>query len=211
MGSGLPGAGQSRDHRKVRQGVREGVEEGQGANPRARSAQSPAGAGTTRADAWWRPPGARRIAAGLSLDVPGPNLHAQDRGSSHHSLPGRSPGQDLQSPARNWPPTPDSLPPHTAPAHQSAASTFPTAAPSASSAQCSPLSSNLPTLRPRQSGLLPAQTRLRQSTLGQAVLVLAPPPYPGSLRHDPRWSPLRPATSHETTRSHSTFRTVPPP
>ena len=210
MGSGLPGAGQSRDHRKVRQGVREGVEEGQGANPRAslRSHRLEPG---QRAPTLVAAAGAHRIAAGLSLDVPGPNLHAQDRGPSHHSLPGRSPGQDLQSPARNWPPTPDSLPPHTAPAHQSAASTFPTAATSASSAQCSPLSSNLPTLRPRQSGLLPAQTRLRQSTLGQAVLVLAPPPYPGSLRHDPRWSPLRPATSHETTRSHSTFRTVPPP
>ena len=30
LGSGLPGAGQGRDHGEVRQGVHEGVEEGQG-------------------------------------------------------------------------------------------------------------------------------------------------------------------------------------
>ena len=34
VGSGLPGAGQGRDHKQVRQGVRRGVEEGQEVDPR---------------------------------------------------------------------------------------------------------------------------------------------------------------------------------
>ena len=59
-------AGQGRDHWEVRRGVREGVEEGQGADAGARSARSRAGAGTTRAGAWWRRPGARRAVGGRS-------------------------------------------------------------------------------------------------------------------------------------------------
>ena len=36
-----------------------------------------------------------------------PDLHARDRGPGRGRLPGRDPGQDLQSPGRSWPPTPD--------------------------------------------------------------------------------------------------------
>ena len=46
--------------------VREGVEEGQGADAGAGSARSRAGAGTTHAGAWWRRPGARRAVGGRS-------------------------------------------------------------------------------------------------------------------------------------------------
>ena len=66
-----------------------------------------------------------------------------------------------------------------------------------------PLRLRLPALRPRLPGLLPAQTRPRQTALGQAVLP-GPPPHPDPARHDPRWSPLRPTTSHETTHHRLT-------
>ena len=46
--------------------VREGVEEGQGADAGAGSARSRAGAGRARAGAWWRRPGARRAVGGRS-------------------------------------------------------------------------------------------------------------------------------------------------
>ena len=51
---------------RVRRGVREGVEEGQGADAGAGSARSRAGAGRARAGAWWRRPGARRAVGGRS-------------------------------------------------------------------------------------------------------------------------------------------------
>ena len=38
-----------------------------------------------------------------------------------------------------------------------------------------------------------------------------PPPHPDPARHDPKWSPLRPTTSHETTRSRLTHHIGAPP
>ena len=38
--------------------------------------------------------------------LPGPDLHARDRGPGRHRLAGRDPGQDLQVPELSWPPTP---------------------------------------------------------------------------------------------------------
>ena len=69
--------------------------------------------------------------------VPGPDLHARDRGPGRSRLPGRDPGQDLQAPEPSWPPTPGSLPSHVAPAHRSVVSTSPTAATRGSNAPCS--------------------------------------------------------------------------
>lgn len=51
MGSGEAGAGPSVRSQAGTPGVREGVEEGQGADPWTRSARSWAGAGIARADA----------------------------------------------------------------------------------------------------------------------------------------------------------------
>ena len=38
-----------------------------------------------------------------------------------------------------------------------------------------------------------------------------PPPHPDPARHDPRWNPLRPTTSHETTRRRLTHHIRAPP
>ena len=67
MGSGLPGAGQGRDHRAGAPGrCAKASEEGQGTDAGAGSARSRAGAGRARAGAWWRRPGARRAVGGRS-------------------------------------------------------------------------------------------------------------------------------------------------
>lgn len=47
--------------------------------------------------------------------------------------------------------------------------------------------------------------------LGPGPARPGPPPHPHPARHDPRRSPLRPATSHETTRSRLTHHIGAPP
>ena len=74
-----------------------------------------------------------------------------------------------------------------------------------------PLRLRLPALRPRLPGLLPTQTKPGQTALGRAHPRPGPPPHPDPARHDPRWSPLRPTTSHETTRRRLTHHIRAPP
>ena len=94
--------------------------------------------------------------------VPGPDLHARDRGQDRRRLPGRDPGQDLRhrSPAglllrarsRHTPLR--LIDPRRArlPRRQQAPQT-----------RHVPVRLRLPALRPRQPGLLPAQTKPRQT------------------------------------------------
>ena len=118
-------------------------------------------------------------------------------------LAGRDPGQDLQAPEPSWPPTPGSLPSHAAPAHRSAASTSPTAATRGSSAPCScpPSPPCAPTPSP---GPTTSANETKANRLGPGRSRPGPPPHPDPARHDPKWSPLRPTTSHETTRRRLT-------
>ena len=125
-------------------------------------------------------------------------------------LPGPEPGQDLRAPAPSWPPTPGSLPSHAAPAHRSAASTSPTAATRGSSAPCSPPPS--PPCAPTPSpGPTTSANETKANRLGPGRPRPGLPPHPDPARHDPRWSPLRPTTSHETTRRRLTHHIGAPP
>ena len=106
---------------------------------------------------WCRPP-----------SIPGPDLHAQDRGQDRRRLP----GQDLQAPDPNWPPTPTS---HQQPgdrAPPSGANTSPTPATKGSSAPCScpPSPHCAPTPSPRPTTCVNATKAKRHN---QAVLTLA--------------------------------------
>ena len=87
-------------------------------------------------------------------------------------LAGRDPGQELQAPEPIWPPVPDSLLSHAAPAHRPVASTSPTAATRGSSAPCScppsPHCAPTPSLGPTSSANLTKVT-----AAGQALLTLA--------------------------------------
>ena len=125
-------------------------------------------------------------------------------------LPGRDPGQDLQAPAPTWPPTPDSLPSHAAPAHRSAASTSPTAATKGSSTPCSPPPSPhcAPTPSPRPTT---SANATKTNRLGPGRPRPGPPPHPDPARHDPQQHPLQPPTSHETTHHRLTHHIEAPP
>ena len=81
--------------------------------------------------------------------------------------------KDLQAPAPSWPPTPGSLPSHAAPAHRSAARCVSHGGNKRLKRAMFPSAFASLALRPRLPGLLPAQTRPRQTALGQAVLALA--------------------------------------
>lgn len=119
-------------------------------------------------------------------------------------------GKDRQAPAPSWPPTPSSLPSHAAPAHRSAASTSPTAAARGSSAPCScpPSPPCAPTPSP---GPTTSANETKANRLGPGRPHLGPPPHPDPARHDPRWSPLHPTTSHKTTHSRLTHHIGAPP
>ena len=129
---------------------------------------------------------------------------ARDQGSRPQpSLLAETLGKDLRAPEPSWPPTPASLPSHAAPAHRSVASTSPTAATRGSSAPCScpPSPPCAPTPSP---GPTTSANETKANRLGPGRSRPGPPPHPDPARHDPRWSPLRPPTSHETTRSRLT-------
>ena len=96
--------------------------------------------------------------------LPGPDLHARDRGQDRSRLPGRDPGQDLQAPEPSWPPTPGSLPSHAALAHRSVVSTSPTAATRGSSAPCS-CPPSPPCAPTRYRGLITSANETRASVI----------------------------------------------
>ena len=64
--------------------------------------------------------------------------------------------------------------------------------------------------RPRQPGLLPAQTPTGETSQPGRPRP-GPPPHPDPARHDPQRRTLRPTTSHETTRSRLTHHIGAPP
>ena len=66
-----------------------------------------------------------------------------------------------------------------------------------------PVRLRLPALRPRQPGLLPAQTRSGKASQPGRPRP-GPPPHPDPARHDPGWSPLRSTTISTPTRSRLT-------
>ena len=134
--------------------------------------------------------------------VPGPDLDARDRGQDLRRLPGRDPGQDLRHRrpagllrrARSRHTLLRLIDPRRArlPRRQQEAQ-----------ARHVPLYLCLSVLRPRLPGLLPAQTRSRQTALGQAV--------PAQAHHRiltlhamTRNHTLHTPTSHETTHRHLT-------
>ena len=136
---------------------------------------------------------------------------ARDHGSRPQpSLLAETLGKDLQAPEPSWPPTPGSLPSHAAPAHRSAASTSPTAATRGSSAPCScpPSPPCAPTPSP---GPTTSANETKANRLGPGRPRPGPPPHPDPARHDPRWSPLRPTTNHETTHRRLTHHIRTPP
>ena len=99
---------------------------------------------------------------------------AWDQGSRPQpSLLAETLGKDLQAPEPTWPPTPGSLPSHAAPAHRSVARCVSHGGNKRLKRAMFPSAFASPALRPRLPGLLPAQTRPRQTALGQAVLALA--------------------------------------
>lgn len=75
----------------------------------------------------------------------------------------------------------------------------PTAATRGSSAPCScpPSPPCAPTPSP---GPTTSANETKANRLGPGRPRPGPPPHPDPARHDPRWSPLRPTTSHETSR-----------
>ena len=136
---------------------------------------------------------------------------AWDQGSRPQpSLLAETLGKDLQAPEPTWPPTPGSLPSHAAPAHRSVASTSPTAATRGSSAPCScpPSPPCAPTPSP---GPTTSANETKANRLGPGRPRPGPPPHPDPARHDPRWSPLRPTTNHETTHRRLTHHIGAPP
>ena len=99
---------------------------------------------------------------------------ARDQGSRPQpSLLAETLDKDLQAPAPSWPPTPGSLPSHAAPAHRSVARRVSHGGNKRLKRAMFPSAFASLQLRPRLPGLLPAQTRPRQTALGQAVLALA--------------------------------------
>ena len=73
-----------------------------------------------------------------------------------------------------------------------------------------PVRLRLPALRPRQPGLLPAQTRSGKASQPGRPRP-GPPPHPDPARHDPGWSPLRSTTISTPTRSRLTHHIEAPP
>ena len=86
----------------------------------------------------------------------------------------------------------------------------PTAATRGSSAPCScpPSPPCAPTPSP---GPTTSANETKANRLGPGRSRPGPPPHPDPARHDPRWSPLRPTTSHETTRRRLTHHIEAPP
>ena len=86
----------------------------------------------------------------------------------------------------------------------------PTAATRGSSAPCScpPSPPCAPTPSP---GPTTSANETKANRLGPGRSRPGPPPHPDPARHDPRWSPLRPTTSHETTRRRLTHHIGAPP
>ena len=86
----------------------------------------------------------------------------------------------------------------------------PTAATRGSSAPCSPPPS--PHYAPTPSpGPTTNANETKANRLGPGRPRPSPPPHPDPARHDPRWSPLRPTTNHETTRRRLTHHIGAPP
>lgn len=136
--------------------------------------------------------------------VPGPDLHARDQGS--------------RPPPSSWPRPWVRTSRHRRPAGllRRARSRHtplrlidpwrgasPTAATRGSSAPCScpPSPPCAPTPSP---GPTTSANETKANRLGPGRPRPGPPPHPDPARHDPRWSPLRPTTSHETTRRRLT-------
>ena len=87
----------------------------------------------------------------------------------------------------------------------------PTAATRGSSAPCSPPPPPSPHYAPTPSpGPTTSANETKANRLGPGRSRPGPPPHPDPARHDPRWSPLRPTTSHETTRRRLTHHIGPP-
>ena len=129
---------------------------------------------------WCKPP-----------SLPGPDLHARDRGPGRRRLPSRDPGQDLQAPAPSQPPTPGPLPSHTAQAHRSAMNTSVTPSTSASNTPCSPQPSP-----PRAPTPSPERTASANATKANATTRPSSPwPTTASRPRTPR-SATTPSTIH---------------
>ena len=132
------------------------------------------------------------------------------RGPGRRRLPGRDPGQDLRhrSPAGLLLRARSRHTPHRLIDPWRGAS--PTAATRGSSAPCScpPSPPCAPTPSP---GPTTSANETKANRLGPGRPHLGPPPHPDPARHDPRWSPLHPTTSHKTTHSRLTHHIGAPP
>ena len=86
----------------------------------------------------------------------------------------------------------------------------PTAVTRGSSAPCSPPPSPpcAPTPSPEPTT---SANETKANRLGPGRPRPGPPPHPDPARHDPRWSPLRPTTNHETTHRRLTHHIGAPP
>lgn len=131
------------------------------------------------------------------------------RGRDRSRLPGRDPGQDLQAPAPSRPPT--SGP---APVTRRSGSSI------RGERVCRTGNKRLKhamflsafaSLTDPVSRTYYQRKRDQGKRLGPGPARPGPPPHPHPARHDPRRSPLRPATSHETTRSRLTHHIGTPP
>ena len=131
------------------------------------------------------------------------------RGRDRSRLPGRDPGQDLQAPAPSRPPT--SGP---APVTRRSGSSI------RGERVCRTGNKRLKhamflsafaSLTDPVSRTYYQRKRDQGKRLGPGPARPGPPPHPHPARHDPRRSPLRPATSHETTRSRLTHHIGAPP
>ena len=136
---------------------------------------------------------------------------ARDHGSRPQpSLLAETLGKDLQAPEPTWPPTPGSPPSHAAPAHRSAARCVSHGGNKRLKRACSPPPSPpcAPTPSPRPTT---SANETKANRLGPGRPRPGPPPHPDPARHDPRWSPLRPTTNHETTHRRLTHHIRTPP
>ena len=131
------------------------------------------------------------------------------RGPGRSRLPGRDPGQDLQAPAPGRPPT--SGP---APVTRRSGSSIRgerVCRTGNKRLEHAMFLSAFASLTDPVSRAYYQRKRDQGKRLGPGPARPGPPPHPHPARHDPRRSPLRPATSHETTRSRLTHHIGAPP
>ena len=131
------------------------------------------------------------------------------RGRDRSRLPGRDPGQDLQAPAPSWPPT-SGLTPVTRRSGSSIRGERVCRTGNKRLKHAMFLSA-FASLTDPVSRTYYQRKRDQGKRLGPGPARPGPPPHPHPARHDPRRSPLRPATSHETTRSRLTHHIGAPP